>query len=79
MRVQYDRAALLRPHHQCTGGTGAPREDQGHSGLVDAQECDIIEEILWVLQLLQAVRPRFFSPWSIDDRSYKAWGLHMDR
>jgi hypothetical protein len=36
VRVWYDIAALFGPHHQCTGGTGAPREDQGHSGLVDA-------------------------------------------
>jgi hypothetical protein len=56
VRVRYDRDALPRPHHQCTGGIGAPREDQGHSGLVDAQERDKIEELLWVVQLLQAVR-----------------------
>jgi hypothetical protein len=36
VRVQYDIAALLRPHHQCIGGTGAPREDQGHSELAYA-------------------------------------------
>jgi hypothetical protein len=46
VRVWYDRAALLRPHHHCTEGTGAPREDQGHSGLADTQERDISEEIL---------------------------------
>jgi hypothetical protein len=57
VRVRYDRAALLGPHHQCIGGTGAPREDQGHSGLADTQECDRIEELLRVVQLLQAVRP----------------------
>jgi hypothetical protein len=79
VRVRYDRVALLRPHHQCTGGTGAPREDQGHSGLADAQECDIIEELLWAVQLLQAVHPGFFSAWSTANRSYQAWGLHMDR
>jgi hypothetical protein len=49
VRVRYDIDSLLRPHHQCTGGTGAPREDQGHSGLADAQECDRIEELLWVV------------------------------
>jgi hypothetical protein len=64
VRFWYDRDALLRPHHQCTGGTGAPREDQGHSGLVDTQEHDIIEELLWAVQLLQAVHPGFFSAWS---------------
>jgi hypothetical protein len=47
--------------------------------LVDAQERDKIEELLWVVQLLQAVRPGFFSAWSTVDRSYQAWGLHMDR
>jgi hypothetical protein len=36
VRVWYDRVSLFRPHHQCTGGTGAPREDQAHSGLDDA-------------------------------------------
>jgi hypothetical protein len=36
VQVRYDIASLLRPYHQGTGGTGAPREDQGHSGLVDA-------------------------------------------
>jgi hypothetical protein len=46
VRVRYDRAALLRPHHQWKGGTGAPREDQRHSGLADAQERDRIEELL---------------------------------
>jgi hypothetical protein len=79
VRDRYDRVALLRPHHQCTGGTGAPREDQGHSGLADAQERDRIEELLRVVQLLQAVRPGFFLAWSIADRCYQAWGLHMDR
>jgi hypothetical protein len=59
VRVQYDRAALLRPHHQCKGGIGAPREDQGHSGLADAQERDRIEGLLWAVHLLQAVRPGF--------------------
>jgi hypothetical protein len=78
VRVQYDRVSLLRPHHQCTGGTGAPREDQGHSGLVDAQECDRIEELLRAVQLLQVIRLGFFSAWSTTDRSYQAWGLHMD-
>jgi hypothetical protein len=47
VRVRYDKATLLRPHHQCTGGTSAPREDQGHSRLVNAQEHNIIEELLW--------------------------------
>jgi hypothetical protein len=79
VRVRYDRAALLRPHHQCIGGTGAPREDQGHSGLADAQERDRIEELLRAVQRLQAVRLRFFSAWSTADRSYQVWGLHMDR
>jgi hypothetical protein len=46
VRVWYDSAALLRPHHQCTGGTRALREDQGHSRFVDAQECDRIKELL---------------------------------
>jgi hypothetical protein len=46
VRVRYDIVSLLRPHHQCTGGTGAPREDQVHSGLADAQEPDRIEELL---------------------------------
>jgi hypothetical protein len=78
VRVQYDIAALLRPHHQCTGVTSAPREDQVNSGLADAQEPDIIEELLRAVQLLQAVRPGFFSSWSTVDRSYQAWGLHMD-
>jgi hypothetical protein len=78
VRVRYDRVVLLRPHHQCTGGTVAPREYQGHSGLVDAQEHDRIEELLRVVQLLQVVRPRFFLAWSTADRSYQAWGLHMD-
>jgi hypothetical protein len=32
-----------------------------------------------LVQLLQAVRPGFFSAWSTADRSYQAWGLHMDR
>jgi hypothetical protein len=50
--VRYDRAALLRTHHQCRGGIGTPREDQGHYGLADAQECDRIEELLRVVQLL---------------------------
>jgi hypothetical protein len=79
VRVRYDRAALLRPHHQCKGGTGAPREDQGHSGLADTQERDKIEELLRAVQLLQAVRPGFFSALSTADRSYQARGLHMDR
>jgi hypothetical protein len=61
------------------GGTGAPREDQGHSGLADAQERDIIEELPQAVQLLQAVRLRIFSALSIVDKYYKAWGLHMDR
>jgi hypothetical protein len=52
VRGRYDRANLLRPHHQCTWGTGALREDQGHSGLVNAQECDIIEELLRAVQPL---------------------------
>jgi hypothetical protein len=78
VRVQYDRDALLRIHHQCTGGIGAPREDHGHSGLADAQERDRIEEILRAVQLLQAVRPGFFLAWSTADRSYQAQGLHMD-
>jgi hypothetical protein len=79
VRVQYDRDALIRPHHQCTRGTVAPREDQGHFGLADAQECDRIEDVLQVVQLLQAVRLGFFSAWSTVDRSYQAWRLHMDR
>jgi hypothetical protein len=79
VRVRYDIDALLRPHHQCTGGTGAPREDQGHSGLANAQERDRIEELLQAVQLLQVVRLRFFSDWSTAGRSYQAWGLHMDR
>jgi hypothetical protein len=79
VRVWYDRATLLGPHHQCTRGTSAPREDQGHSGLADAQEHDIVEDLLRTMQLLQVVRPRFFSAWSTTDRSYQAWGLHMDR
>jgi hypothetical protein len=79
VRDRYERVALLRPHHPCTGGTGTPREDQGHSGLVDAQEHDIIEELLRAVQLLHAVRLGFFSAWSTVDRSYQAWGLHMDR
>jgi hypothetical protein len=79
VRVWYDRAALLRPHHQCTGGTGAPREDQGHSVLADAQERDRNEELLRAMQLLQTVLSGFFSAWSIDDRYYQAWGLHMDQ
>jgi hypothetical protein len=79
VRVRYDRVTLLRPHHRCIGGTGAPREYQGHSRLADAQECDRIEELLRAVQLLQAVRPGFFSAWSTADRSYQAWGLHMDR
>jgi hypothetical protein len=79
VRVWYDIASLHRPHHQCIGGTSAPREDQGHSGLADAQECDRIEELLWVVQLLQMVHPRFFSSWRTIDRSYQEWGLHMDR
>jgi hypothetical protein len=49
VRVWYDRASLLRPHHQCTGGIGSPREDQGHFGLADAQEHDKIEELLWAM------------------------------
>jgi hypothetical protein len=79
VRVRYDRVALIRPHHQCTGGTGAPREDRGHSGLVDAQERDRIEELLQAMHLLQAVRPRFFLAWSTANRSYQECGLHMDR
>jgi hypothetical protein len=79
VRVWYDRDSLLRPHHQCTGGIGAPREDQGHSRLVDAQERDIIERILRAMQLLHAVHLGFFSAWSTTDRSYQAWGLNMDQ
>jgi hypothetical protein len=78
VRVRYDRTTLLRTHHQCKRGTGAPREDQGHSGLADAQERDRIEELLRAVQLLQAVRLRFFLAWSTTDRSYQAWALHMD-
>jgi hypothetical protein len=78
VRVQYDITTLLRPHHQCTGGTGAPRGDQGHSGLADAQECDIIEELLQAVQLLQAGHLGFFLTWSTTDRYYQSWGLHMD-
>jgi hypothetical protein len=44
VRVRYERDALIGPHHQCTRATGAPREDQGHSGLANAQECDKIED-----------------------------------
>jgi hypothetical protein len=29
-----------------------PGEDQGHSGLTNAQECDRVEELLRVMQLL---------------------------
>jgi hypothetical protein len=72
VRVWYDIASLLRPHHHYKGGTGAPREDQGHSGLAVAQEHDRIEELLRAVQLLQAVRPGFFSAWSTTDRSYQA-------
>jgi hypothetical protein len=79
VQVQYDIDSLLRPHHQCTGGTSAPREDQGHSGLASAQERDRIEELLWAVQLLQAVRPGVFSAWSTVDRYYQERGLHMDR
>jgi hypothetical protein len=68
VRVWSDRTSLLRPHHQCIVGTGAPREDQGHSGLVNAQEHDRIEDLLRAMQLLQAVHPGFFSSWSIADR-----------
>jgi hypothetical protein len=71
----YDRDDLLRPHHQCTGGTGAPRKDQGHSGLADAQERDRIEELLQVVQLLQAICLGFFSAWSTVDKYYQEWGL----
>ena len=52
MRVQYDRATLLGPHDQCTRGIGAPGEDQGHSGLANAQERDRVEEFLRAVQLL---------------------------
>jgi hypothetical protein len=69
VRVRYGRATLLRPHHQCTRGTGAPREDQGHYGLTNTQVRDIIEELLRAVQLLQGVRLGFFSAWSIVDRS----------
>jgi hypothetical protein len=79
VQVRYDRAALIRPHHQCTGATGAPREDQVHSGLFDTQERDRIEELLQAVQLLQVVHMGFFSSWSTVDRSYQEWGLHMDR
>jgi hypothetical protein len=79
VRGWYDIADLLRPHHQCTWGICAPREYQVHSGLVDAQECDIIEEFLQVVQPLQAVRLGVFSSWSTADRSYQVWGFHMDR
>jgi hypothetical protein len=40
---------------QVVVGTGAPREDQGHSGLANTQECDRVEELLWAMQLLQVV------------------------
>jgi hypothetical protein len=79
VRVWYERDALLGTHNQCTGGTSAPREYQGHSGFVDAQEHDIIEELLQAMQLLHVIRPGFFSSWSTADRYYQAWGLHMDR
>jgi hypothetical protein len=79
VRFRYDRVSLLRPNHQCIGGIGAPRKDQGHSGLADTGERDRIKEFLWAVQLLQVVHPGFFSAWSTADRSYQAWGLHMDQ
>jgi hypothetical protein len=52
VRVQYERDALFRPHHQCTGGTGAPREGQVHPRLADTQERDKIKELLRAMYLL---------------------------
>jgi hypothetical protein len=45
--------SIVKIQHK--GGTGAPGEDQGHSGLANAQECDRVEELIWAMQLLQAV------------------------
>ena len=77
--VRYDRATLLRPHIQCIGVIGEPREDQGHSGLANAQECDRVEELLRVMQLLHVVHQGFFLAWSTTEGSQQAWGFHLDR
>jgi hypothetical protein len=70
---------LLGPHHQCTGGTGTPGEDHGHSGLTNTQECDKVEELLRVMQLLQAVCQGFFLAWSTTNGYHQACGFHLDQ
>jgi hypothetical protein len=77
--VRYDITTLLGPHHQCTGGTGTPGKDQGHSGLANAQERDRVEELLRVMQLLHVVHQGFFSAWSTTDGSRQVGGFHLDR
>jgi hypothetical protein len=59
VRVWYERTLVLGAHHQRTRGTGTSGEDQGHSGLANTQEHHRVEGILWVVQLLQAVRKGF--------------------
>jgi hypothetical protein len=56
VQVWYERTLVHGPHHQLAGSTCASGEDQGHSRLANTQEPHRVEGILWVVQLLQAVR-----------------------
>jgi hypothetical protein len=65
--------------HQWARSTGSPGKDQGHCGLANAQESHRAERILWVMQLLQVVRQRFFTIGSTTHRLDQEGCFSLDK
>jgi len=79
MLIWHEGTIVLGAFHQWAGSTSSLGKYQGHCGLANAQESHGAERILWVMQLLQAVRQGFFTVGSTTHRLDQEGCFSLDR